>query len=122
MGSSGDNSRRTIVRFMNRKFSKKALLNRSKLQKIPSTSPNCNENLTLRNSKTAFLCRKLKRADHIEKIFTRDGTVNISNPDIQRGKVLKIYHLKDLLNLFPDHDFGGNIREDEQDDSIQSSY
>ena len=81
-----------------------------------------NENLTLRNSKIAFLCRKLKRADHIEKTFTRDGSVHISNQDIQREKVLKIYHLNDLFRLFPGHDFGENIREDEQNDSIQSSY
>ena len=117
MDSSLNNSRRIIVRFTNRKFSKKALLNRSKLRKIPSTSPNynifVNENLTLRNRKIAFLCRKLIRAD---------GTVHISSPDIQRGKVLKIYHLNDLFNLFSDHDFGENIREDEQNDSAQSSY
>ena len=71
---------------MNRKFSKNAVLNRSKLRKIPSTSSNynifINENLTLRNSKITFLCRKLKRADHIEKTFARDGTVHISRPDI----------------------------------------
>ena len=126
MDSSLNNSRRIIVRFTNRKFSKKALLNRSKLRKIPSTSPNynifVNENLTLRNRKIAFLCRKPIRADHIEKTFARDGTVHISSPDIQRGKVLKIYHLNDLFNLFSDHDFGENIREDEQNDSAQSSY
>ena len=40
MGPSINNSRRIIVRFMNRKLSKKALLNRSKLRKIPNTSPN----------------------------------------------------------------------------------
>ena len=92
-------------------------------RKIRNTSPNynifVNENLTLRNCKIA---RKLKRADHIEKTFARDGTVHISSPDIQRGKVLKIYHLNNLFNLFPDHDFGENIIEDEQNDSIQSSY
>ena len=86
MVSSVSKARRIIVRFMNRKFSKNAFLNRSKLRKIPSTSPNynifINENLTLRNSKITFLCRKLKRADHIEKTFTRDGTVHISRPDI----------------------------------------
>ena len=126
MGSSVNNSRRIIVRFTNRKFAKKALLNKSKLRKIPSTSLNynvfVNENLILRNSKIAFLCHKLKRADHIEKTFTRDGTVHISSSDIQRGKVLKIYHVKDLFNFFPDHDFGENIREDEQNNSTQSSY
>ena len=126
MGSSVNNSRRIIVRFTNRKFATKAFLNRSKLRKVPSTSLNynifVNENLILRYRKIAFLCRKLKRADHIEKTFTRDGIVHISSPDIQRGKVLKIYHLNDLFNLFPDHDFGENIREDKQNDSIQSSY
>ena len=122
MGSSVNNSRRIIVQFM------KALLNRSKLRKIPSTSLNhnifVNENLTLRSRKIAFLCRKLKRADHIEKTFTRDGIVHISSPDIREisGKVLKIYPLNNLFNLFPDLDFGENIREHEQNDSIQSSY
>ena len=35
MGSSVNNSRRTIVQFTNIKFAKKALANRSKLRKIP---------------------------------------------------------------------------------------
>ena len=65
MASSVNNLRRIIVWFTNRKFAKKALLNRNKLQQISSTSsPNCkifvNENLTLRN-----LCWKLKHTDHI---------------------------------------------------------
>ena len=105
MGSSVNNSRRTILRFTNRKFSRKALLNRSKLRKIPSTSANhkifVNEDLPFRNSKIAFLCGKVKRADHIEKTFTRDGTVHISSSDIQIGKVLKIYHLNDLFKWSP---------------------
>ena len=126
MGSSVNNSRRIIVRFTNRKLVKKALLGRSKQRKTPSTSTSynifINKNLTLRNSKIAFLCRKPKRADHIEKTFTRDSTVHISSHDIQRGKVLKICNLNDIFNLFPDHDFGENVREDEQNDSIQSSY
>ena len=41
---------------------------------------------------------------------------------IPRGKVLKIYDLNDLFNLFLDHDFVENIREDEPNDSIQSRY
>ena len=84
MASSVNNSRRIIVQFTNRKFAKKALLNRSKLRKIPSTSPNynifVNENLTLRNSEVAFLCRKLKRADHIEKTFRYSKRKN--TPDL----------------------------------------
>ena len=49
--------------------------------------------------------------------FTRNGMVHIP-----RGKVLKIYDLNDLFNLFLDHDFVENIREDEQNDPIQSRY
>ena len=42
MASSVSNSRSIIVRFTNRKFEKKALLNRRKLLKIPDTLPNYN--------------------------------------------------------------------------------
>ena len=49
-------------------------------------------------------------------------TTSRKHLDIQRGKILRIYHLHNLFNLFSDHDFGENIREDEQNDSIQSSY
>ena len=114
MGSSVNIPRRIIVWFTYRKFAKKALLNRSKLQKIPSTSLSyifINENLTLRNSKIAFLCEKLKRADHIAKTFTRNATVHICSPDIQRGKVIKIYHLKHCFSFFPDHDFGEKMNK-----------
>ena len=48
--------------------------------------------------------------------------VPFSRPDVEKGKVLKIYHSKDLFDLFPDYDFDENSREDEQNDSIQSSY
>ena len=72
----------------------KVLLNRSKLQKIQSTSPNCN-----------IFVRKLKLADHIKKKFTRIDMVSISRPDVETGKVLKICHSRDLFDLFSDHDF-----------------
>ena len=38
--------------------------------------------------------------NNLNKIFTRDGTVHISSPEIHRGKVLKIYHLNDLFNIW----------------------
>ena len=94
MVSSVNNSRRLILQLSNRKFAKKAIFNRSKMRKFSSTSLSNNiftkENLILRNSKIAFLWQKLKRADYVEKKFTRNGTVYISSPDIQRGKVLRI--------------------------------
>ena len=91
-----------------------------------SSSPNCNvfinENLTVKNNEIAFLSRKLKRSGHLTKICIRDGTVHISSPEIHRGKLLKIYHINDLFNLFPYYDFGENYRENDQNDSLQFSY
>ena len=92
MVSSVNNSRRIILQLSNRKFAKKAIFNRGKMRKFSSTSLSNNiftkENLILRNIKIAFLWQK--RADYVEKKFTRNGTVYISSPDIQRGKVLRI--------------------------------
>ena len=76
------------VRFINRKHAKKALTSRANLRK--SSSPNCNvfinENLTVKNNEIAFLSRKLKRSGHLTKIYTRDGTVHISSPELHRGE------------------------------------
>ena len=123
VGVSKNNSKKRIVRFINRKQAKKALTSRKNLRK--SSLPNCNvfinENLTIKNNKIDFLSRKLKRSGHL-KIYTRDGAVHISRPEIHRGKVLKIYHINDLFNLFPYYDFGQKYRENDQNDSLQSSY
>ena len=124
VGVSKNSSKKTIVRFINRKNAKKALLSRKNLRK--SSSANCNvsinENLTVKNNEIAFVGRKIKRSGHLNKIYTRDGTVHISSPEIHRGKVLKIHHINDLFNLFPYYDFGENYRENDQNDSPQSSY
>ena len=124
VGVSKNSSNRAIVHFINRKHAKKALLSRKNLRK--SSSPNCyifiNENLTVKNNEIAFLGRKRKRSGHLDKIYTRDGTVHISSPEIHRGKVLKIHHINDLFNLFPYYDFGENYRENDKNDSLQSSY
>ena len=100
---SKNNSKKTIVRFINRKHAKKALISRKNFRK--NSSHNCkvfiNENLTVKNNEIAFLGRKLKHSGHLNKIYTRDGTVHSSIPEIHRGKVLKIYHINDLFNLFP---------------------
>ena len=76
----------------------------------------------MKNSDIAFLSRKLKRSDHLTKIYARDGIVHISSPEIHRGRVLKIYHINDIFNLFSYYDFGENYRENGQNDSLQSSY
>ena len=124
VGVSKNSSKKTIVRFINRKHVKKALISRKNLRK--NSSSNCNvfinENLAVKNKKIAFLGRKLKRSGHFNKIYTRDGIVHISSPEIHRRKALKIYHINGLFNLFPYYDFGENYRENDQNDSLQSTY
>ena len=110
---SKNSSKKTIARFINRKHAKKALISRKKLSK--NSSINCNvfinENLTVKNNEIAFLDRKLKCSGRRYKMYTRDGTVHISSPEIHSGKALKFYHINDLFNVFPHYDFGEKYRE-----------
>ena len=48
--------------------------------------------------------------------------MQISSPKIHREKVLKIYHMNDVFNLSSYYDFGENYRENDQNDSLRSSY
>ena len=124
VGVSKKSSQKTIVRIINRKHAKKAFISRKNLMKSPSSNCNVfiNENLIVKNNKIALLGRKLKRWSHLNKIYTRDGTVHISSTEIHRGKVLKFYHINDLFNLFSYYDFGENYRKNDQNDSLQSTY
>ena len=70
----------------------------------------------------AFLYRKLKRTGHIEKTYTKRWNSAYFESRNSEREVLKVYQLNDLFDLFPDYDFGENAREDEQNDSMQSSY
>ena len=117
-------SKKTIVRFINRKHAKKALIGRKKRRN--NSSPTCNvsinENLTVKNNEIAFLGRKRKHGRHANKIYTKDGTVHVYNPELRWRKLSKIYHVNDLFSLFPYYDFAENYRENGQKDSIQSRY
>ena len=90
VGVAKNSSKKTIVRFINRKNAKKTLISRKKIRN--NSSLNCNvfinENLTVKNNEIAFFGRKLKRSGHVDKIYSKDGTVHISSPEIHRGKVL----------------------------------
>ena len=121
---SKNSSKKTIVRFINRKHAKKALISRKDLRKrsLPNSNVFKNENLTMKNNEIAFLSRKLKRSGHLTKLYTRNGTVHISSPEIHGGEVSKIYHINELFNLFPYYDFGENYSENDLNDSLQSSY
>ena len=88
-----NSSKKKIVSFVNRKHAKNVLIGRKNLGK--SSSPYCNvfmnENLTIKNNEVAFLGRKLKRSGHLNKTYTRDGTVHISKSrNTQRKSVKKL--------------------------------
>ena len=100
-------SKKTIVRFINRKYCKKALVNRKKLININSEmkynfSRNnkifINENLTRANESIAFCGRKLKRNSKIHSCFTRDGIVFIKKTE--KSKAFKVHHMNDFMMLF----------------------
>ena len=133
IGKSRNSSKKTIVRFTNRKFAKQALYNRKKLKSIGKSTLGfnndvfINENLTPVNNKIAYNCRKLKRQNLILKTYTINGTVHIVSNNIKRGKPVKVLHMQTLFNLFPDVEY--EVRNDEEenvdelaDESYQSSY
>ena len=101
-------NKNVTVRVINRKHCSKALRNKKKLRSIDKNVigiPNANllisENLTPLNSKLVFNCRKLKRDSKIEKCYTINRIVRIAKDN----KLMKIYHLKDLQELFPEYVF-----------------
>ena len=130
VGKSRNNSKKTIIRFVNRKFAKKALVNRKSLKNIDKSSIGLsnssdifiNENLTPTNSKLAFRCRKLKREGFVDRNFSRDGAVCITSKNVQNGKTIKVLHFNKLVDLFPNFDFGEVNLSDDHNVSVQSSY
>ena len=128
---SNSKSKKTIVRFVNRRFCKKALLNKKKLSNLDhgkynfsrSTKIFINENLTKMNESIAYECRNLKRKGVISACYTRNGVVHIKKTE--HTKAEKIQHINDLCELFPNH-FSVEVEEDEFHDvsqeSTQSSY
>ena len=99
------------MRFLNRKYCKKALLNRRKLQNLDkekdgfsqNTTFFINENLTLMNENIAFNGRKLKRSGLVHACFTIDGIVRIKK--LEKSKSLNVFQMKNLRELFPDFNF-----------------
>ena len=105
------NSKKTIVRFYNRKFSKRALYNKKKLAcgnkstagLRNSTRLFISDNLTDYNNKLVFKCRQLKRASLIHSLFARDGVVHIMKSDHSTSE--NIIHTSKIVKLFSDFDF-----------------
>ena len=78
IGKSNNGSKKTIIRFVNRKYCKKALLNRKQLERnnlkkhhlVSGTRIFINENLTVKNEHLAFNCRQLKKKElYIRHIY-----------------------------------------------------
>ena len=124
IGKSKNSSKKTIVRFVNRKYAKKALINRKGLMNIckfslsMSSSDNIyiNENLTPMNNKIAFHCGKLKHNGQIDKTYSKDWVIHIASSNITYGTANKILHMSILLDIFPDFNFGPDAREEEHND------
>ena len=124
------NSTKTIIGFVNRKHTKKALYNKKKLSqnhKNYSFSTNNNpffisENLTRMNESLAYQGRKVKRNNLVNACYTRDGIVTIKINDC--SKAMNVYHMNDLLDLFPHFDFDDDehLHDATTDVSAQSMY
>ena len=104
----GKKNKNVTVRLINRKHCLKALRKKRKLKAIDKNAIGiCNanlfisENLTPTKSKLAFNCRNLKRDVEIEKGYTINGIVHI----VKNNKLMKLYHLKDHQELFPEYVF-----------------
>ena len=57
----------------------------------------------------------------IDKTYWRDGVIHIASSNIRDGKVIKILHMSMLLDIFPDFNFDPDAREEEHNESLQSS-
>ena len=102
-----------IVRFINRKHCKCALVNRKKLKSfniesigLPNVKLYFKENLTEYNNTLAFYGRKLKRAGLINSTYTLNSTVHILRTVGERP--IKIFHMSKLLESYPNFQFSNS--------------
>ena len=61
------------------------------------------ENLTRINESLTYDGRKLKRNNLVNTCYAKDGIVTVKISDC--SKAIKVYHMNDLLDLFPDFNF-----------------
>ena len=118
-------SKKTIVRFANRKYCKKALLNRKNFAHINSEMKYnfkhnnqifINESLTKVNESLAFCAGKLKRAGVIYSSYTREGVVHVKKDEHE--KATKVHHMNVLYDNFPDFVF---FEDDEHEVFVDAS-
>ena len=73
--------------------------------------------MTVVNENIAFNSRKLKWSGLVHACFTTDGIVHIKNSET--SKPLKVFHMKNLRELFPDFNF--DVDEDLFHDACQDA-
>ena len=78
-------------------------LNKEKHGFSQNTKVFINGNLTLMNGNIAFNGRKLKQSGLVHACFIIDGIVRIKKSE--NSKPLKVFHMKNLRELFPDFNF-----------------
>ena len=105
-------SKKAIVRFINRKYCKKALLKRKNfvsINTITNYNFSCNnqifinESLTKTNEPLAFCSRKLKCSGLIHSCYTKDRVVHIKKSE--HAKAIKVYHINLLYEQIPEFVF-----------------
>ena len=107
IGKSNNGSKKTIIRFFNRKHCKKALLDRKQLEKIDlkkhhflsGTRIFINENLTVKSEHLSFNCRQLKKRNYIFATFTKNEAFCIKQNENSRPVV--ILNMNVLHGKFP---------------------
>ena len=134
IGKSNNGSKKTMIRFVNRKYCKKALRNKKQLERIDlkkhylvsGTRIFINENLTIKKEHLTFNCKQLKKRNYIFSTFTKNGTVYIKQNENSRPLV--ILNMNGLHDRFPNiYDLSkeGNENRDisgDQNVSALSSY
>ena len=91
------------------RHTKKALINRKDRIKISKSSLSLsssdkifiNENLIPVNNNIVCHYIKLKQNDQIDKTYSRDGIIHIASSNIRDKKVMRILHMRILLDVFP---------------------
>ena len=97
IGKPKGNSKKTIVRLVNRKYCKQILYNRRKFKNfdgsgigMSTTKIFVNENLTNYNHQLTFNCRKPNREELVLKTYSSNGIIHIVQ--IFGNKPIKVFH------------------------------
>ena len=111
IGKSSHGSKKTIIRFINRKYCKRALLTRKQLEKFylrkhqfrSGTKIFTHENLRAKNEQLVFNCCQLNRRNLIFRMLTKNDTIYIKQTENPKLLIiLNMTILHDILTNFYD--------------------